>query len=243
VRVHVDIQKELNTCVTAVGGVLLDDDHGPKNPTKADYWFPHANVVGELKCLSDNYFDDLSFNDWLNRKYQDWVRRGLAKGISGRAVVNLAHLPPICAHEVTSFLRKRLDGSLKQANLQIKNSRKELKADSALGLLILANDGNSALPPGMIRNIVVRSLPHKFSGINSIIHFTANMRSGLPGVDKDLLFWCDFNVKSVRPSVPRDLIRQLRITWISHHAKLSGETVPSFSGSVTDLYNLKFLGR
>lgn len=242
-RVHVDVQKELEACVKAVGGVLLDEDHGPKDPTKADYWFPHANVVGELKCLSDNYFDDLSFNDWLNRQYQDWVRRGLAKGISGQAVVNLTHLPPVCAHEVTSFLRKRLDSSLKQANRQIKNSRKELKAESALGLLILVNDGNNALPPGMIRNIVARSLPNKFSGINSIIHFTANMSSDLPGVDKDILFWCDFNVKSVRPAIPRELIDQLRATWLAHHAKISGESIPSFLGSVADLYNLKFLGR
>lgn len=242
-RVHVDVQKELDICVKAVGGVLLDEDHGPKDPTKADYWFPDANVVGELKCLSDNYFDDLSFNDWLNGQYQDWVLRGLAKDISGRTFVNLAHLPSICAHEVTSFLRKRLDGSLKQANLQIKNSRKELKANSALGLLILVNDGNSALPPGMIRNIVARSLPHRFSGINSIIHFTANLRSDLPGVEKDLLFWCDFNVKSVRPPAPRDLIDQLRLTWLSRYSNISGEAIPSFSGSATNLYNLKFLGR
>jgi hypothetical protein len=212
VRVHIDVQKELYTCVKAVGGVLLDDGHGPSESTKADYWFPDANVVGELKCLSENYFDDLSFKDWLSRQYQEWVGRGLAKSILGQASVDLAHLPPVCAQEVTSFLRKRLDGSLKQANLQIKNSRKELRADSALGLLILVNDGNSALPPGMVRNIIARSLPHKFSGINSIIHFTANMRSHLPGMDRDVLFWCDFNVRSIRPSVPRALIDQLRVT-------------------------------
>jgi hypothetical protein len=241
VRVHIDVKRELDTCVKAVGGVLLDEGHGPSDTTKADYWFPDANVVGELKCLSEDYFDDLSFNDWLNRQYQDWVRRGLAKAISGQTSVNIAHLPAICAHEVTSFLRKRLDGSLKQANLQIKNSRRELNADTALGVLILVNDGNSALPPGMVRNIVARSLPHKFSGINSVIHFTANMPGHLPGVDKDLLFWCDFNVKSVRPPVPRALIEQLRLIWLSHHSMISGEDIPTLSGSVTDLYQLKFV--
>lgn len=240
-KVRVDIEKELDVCVRSLGGVVLDDEHGPKDPTKADYWFPQENVVGELKCLSDNYFDDLSFNGWLQRKYEDWVRRNLANPISLRSVINLANLPPICAHEVTSFLRKRLDGSLKQANLQIKASRQDLGATSALGLLILVNDGNVALPPGMIRNIVARSLPNKFSGINSIIHFTANMPSDLPGIDKDVLFWCDWNAKRVRPAVSNEFIRRIRSTWTSHHSKLAGESISSFSGSIADLYNLKFV--
>lgn len=242
-QVHVDVPKELNACAQAVGGVLLDDTHGPNNPTKADYWFPEDNVVGELKCLSDNYFDDHSFGEWLNRQYQDWVRRKLARPITGRAVVNLAQLPPICAHEVTSFLRKKLDGSLKQANSQIKHSRQELGAGSALGLLILVNDGNAALPPGMVRNIVARSLPTKFSGINSIIHFTANMPSDLKRIDKDVLFWCDWNVTTIRPAVPRGLIDRLRATWISHYSKIVGESVPSFPASADELYDLRFLGR
>ncbi|MBX9402598.1 hypothetical protein K4L06_14910 [Lysobacter sp. BMK333-48F3] len=171
-----------------LGGLLLDDTHGLRNPTKADYWFPEDNVVGELKCLSDNYFDDCSFSEWLNRQYQDWVYRNLAPPIVGRTIVNLARLPSTCAHEVTSFLRKRLDGSLKQANTQIKQSRLELGAESALGLLILVNNGNVALPPEMARNIVARSLPNKFFGINSIIHFTANMPGDLERIDKHILF-------------------------------------------------------
>lgn len=242
-RIHVDVPKELNACVRAIGGLLLDDTHGPRNPTKADYWFPEDNVIGELKCLSDNYFDDCSFSAWLNRQYQDWVYRNLAPPIVGRTIVNLARLPPTCAHEVTSFLRKRLDGSLKQANTQIKQSRLELGAESALGLLILVNDGNVALPPGMVRNIVARSLPNKFSGINSIVHFTANMPGDLERIDKDILFWCDWNVKKIRPAVPPNLIDRLRDTWIANYSKIVGETVPLFPASADDLYNLRLLGR
>jgi hypothetical protein len=243
VRVRVNVPKELDACVTAVGGVLLDDNHGPNDPTKADYWFPKDNVVAELKCLSEDFFDDIGFGGWLNRQYQDWVRRNLAKPTIGRATINLADLPPICANEVTSFLRKRLDGSLKQANSQIKRSRRELGAESALGLLILVNDGNTALPPGMVRNIVARSLPNKFSGINSIIHFTANMPGELGQIDRDVLFWCNWNVKKVRPAVPEYLIDMLRTTWISHYSKIIGEPVPTLSGSAGELFDLRFRGR
>jgi hypothetical protein len=236
----VDVPKELDVCVKAVGGTLLDDMHGSNDPTKADYWFPEENVIGELKCLSNNYFDDHNFTEWLNNQYREWVRRNLAKPIVRRAVVNLAQLPPVCAHEVASFLRKRLDGSLSKANSQIKNSRKELRVPSALGLLILVNDGNTALPPGMIQNIVARTLPNKFSSINSIIHFTANMPSSLSRVEKDLFVWCVWNVQKVRPAVPEVLLDRLRDTWFRHFATIVGEPVPTISGSVDDLYDLKF---
>ena len=61
--IMIDIPREIAACVSAIGGRLLDDDHGANNTSKADYWFPDTNVVGELKCLSDDYFDDLSYND------------------------------------------------------------------------------------------------------------------------------------------------------------------------------------
>lgn len=238
--VRVDIPKELAACVKAVGGTLLDDTHGPNNPTKADYWFPEDNVIGELKCLSEDSFDDHNFSEWLNNQYGEWVRRNLVKPIVGRAIVNLAQLPPICTHEVTSFLRKKLDASLKTANSQIKSSRKELRAPSALGLLILVNDGNTALPPGMIQNIVVRSLPNKFSSINSIIHFTANIPIVLNRLEKEVLVWGDWNAKTVRPAAPKGLIDRLRVAWFSRYSTIVGEPVRTLPMSADELYDLKF---
>ena len=159
----------------------------------------------------------------------------------GRAVINLVNLPKVCADEVTSFLRKRLDGSLKVANAQIKSSRASLGAASALGLLILVNDGNSALPPGMVRNILSRSLPTKFSAINTVIHLSANMRTDTPGIDRDLFFWCEFSVHSVRPPVPSVLLDQLRAKWLQHHQELLGEDIPIINASADAIYDLKFI--
>lgn len=95
----------------------------------------------------------------------------------------------------------------------------------------------------MVRNILARSLPNKFSGINSIVHFTANMPGDSERIDKDVLFWCDWNVKKIRPAVPLDLIDRLRANWIAHYSKIVGETVPVFSASANELYDLKFLGK
>jgi len=239
--VQVDIEKELNSCVKEIGGILIDEYHGPNEPEKADYWFPDFNVVGELKCLTeDEVFDD-QFKQWLNKKYGEWIQRKLVKPFVGRAVFNLADLPPICANEVTSFLRKKLDSNFNKANSQIKSSKEELNVPSALGLVILVNDGKTALPAGMIQNILARSLPHKFSSINSVIHFTANMPSRLPHIENDVLVWCDWNVKAIRPPVTQDLIDRIRSTWISRFSQIVGETVPTFSGSADELYDLKFV--
>lgn len=239
--VRVDVPKELDACVESIGGVLLDDDHGSRDPTKADYWFPKDNVIGELKCLSADLLADQSFTNWLNMKYVEWVGRNLAVLHEGRTVANLADLPQVCTDEVTSFLRDRLDRSLKKANSQIKNSRKVLQAPSALGLVILVNDGDTALPSGMIQNIIIRTLPYKFSGINSVIHFTANMPCQLPGIEQNLLVWADWNAKSVRPAVQRDLINRLKDAWLSRFATMVGGALPTLSVSVDTLYDMRFL--
>jgi hypothetical protein len=236
----VDVSKELAACVKHIGGQLLDEI--ATTGQRADYWFPQHNVIGELKCLATNYFDDVSFLDWLRTRYDTWVRDGTAPLVYGRATINLAELPTACSDEVTSYLRNRLDRTIKEANTQIKASSLALKIPNALGLVVLVNDGNSALPPGMIANILRRSIPAKFSAINGVVYFSANLWSDLPGVNKDLLVWCSWGFRSVRPTVPQDLISQLSDTWIAHHSKLLGEKIEIIGAAPEDIYKVKFRG-
>jgi hypothetical protein len=239
---HLDIPRELALCVRGLGGVLLDDEHGPEDPSKADYWFPSDLVVAELKLLSKNYFDDQNYKDWLRRRYDDWVNRRLAPVIYGSGVINLGSLPTECGQEVISFLRDRLDRTLKQANSQIKTTRTTLGVEHAQGLVILVNDGNVALPPGMVVSILARSLRSKFSAINGVVHFSANMRSELQGIDKDLFYWCNLGVGSVRPAIAQPFMERLREAWIAHHAKLLGEPMPIIQATKDDIYNMHFMG-
>lgn len=238
----IDIQTELTACVRQLGAVVSDDESGSRKPRNADYWFPQDKVIAELKCLSQNYFDDQAYNDWLNKLYLNWVARGVARPLQTTTTINLADLPRECADEVTSLVKKRLESSLKDANDQIKATRTSRGAPDALGLLILVNDGNFGLHPGLVQNALSRSL-HKYSGINTVIHFTANMASTLETVGRDLLFWCAWSAKRFKPPVDPGFLEKLQQAWFAHHQRISGEPMPKLQIAAKALCNLKFIGR
>lgn len=238
---HIDIEAELTACVRQFGAVVSDDESGPQKPKNADYWFPQENVVAELKCLTRNYFDDQSYVDWLGKLYQDWVARGLVSPSPTRTTINLADLPRNCTEDVTSLIKKRLESSLKDANDQIKGTRKILATPDARGLLFLVNDGNYGLHPGLVQNALARSL-HKYSAINTVIHFTANMPSTLQSVDRDLLFWCAWSAKRFKPPVDPAFLRKLQQAWFSHHQRVAGQYIPSLQADADVLYDLQFAG-
>jgi hypothetical protein len=238
----IDIPTELTACVRQLGAVVSDDESGSSKPRNADYWFPEDNVVAELKCLSQNYFDDQTYNDWLNKLYQDWVARGLARPLQTTTTINLADLPKDCTDDVTSLIKKRLESSLKDANDQIKSTRTSLGAPDARGLLFLVNDGNFGLHPGLVQNALSRSL-HKYSGINTVIHFTANMASTLETVDRDLLFWCAWSAKRFKPPVDSGFLDKLQQAWFAHHQRVAGESIPKLQVAAKALYDLRFIER
>lgn len=238
----IDIQTELTACVRKLGAVVSDDESGARKPRNADYWFPQSNVIAELKCLSQNYFDDQTFLEWLNKLYQKWVACGLVSPLQATTTINLADLPKACTDDVTSFIKKRLESSLKDANDQIKATRMSLGVPNASGLLFLVNDGNFGLHPGLVQNALSRSL-HKFSGINTVIHFTANMPSTLDGVDRDILFWCAWSAKRFKPPVDSSFLESLQHAWFAHHQCISGEPIPKLQVPAKALYDLKFTER
>lgn len=238
----IDVQAELTCCLRKLGAVVSDDEVGPNRPRNADYWFPQDNVIAELKCLSQDYFEDRNYLDWLSEAYLDWIRRGLARPLPANTTINLADLPRECTDDVTSFIRKRLESSLKDANNQIKATRALLKPQNTRGLLFLANDGNFGLHPGLVQNALARSL-HKFSGINTVIHFTANMPSALTNVERDIIFWCPWSARRYKPPVEASFLKKIQLAWFSHLERISGESIPELKVESSALYDLNFIKR
>ena len=238
----IDVQAELTYCLRQLGAVVSDDEIGPKRPRNADYWFPEDNVIAELKCLSQDYFEDRSYLEWLGQTNLDWVRHGLATPLPANMPINLANLPKECTDDVTSFIKKRLESSLKEANDQIKATRVRLESQNARGLLFLANDGNFGLHPGLVQNALARSL-HKFSGVNTVIHFTANMPSTLANVERDIIFWCPWSAKRYKPPVEASFLKRIQLAWFSHLEIISGESIPNLEVDPSALYDLNFIKR
>ena len=242
-RDRIDVEKELTACLRSIGASVSDDLKSPNKPSNADYWFSADNVVVELKCMSDDYFADGTFMDWLSRAYQGWVVRGLAPRFYTRtAKINLANLPPQCYREVLGFVKKRVERSFKSASKQIQATKIAQGMENATGLLLLVNDGNYGVVPAMLESIAARSLS-KFSGINTVIYFSINMPMNSPLVDMDVLPWCVWSKSSIRPPVSSEFLDRVMIAWNRHHESLIDETISLVTGPDDALLDMEYIKR
>lgn len=240
---RIDIEKELTTCLRSIGAVVSDDIKSPDKPSNADYWFPSDNVVAELKCMSDDYFADGTFMEWLSRAYQSWVNKGLAPRFHTQtAKINLADLDPQCYREVLDFVKKRVERSFKSASKQIQATKTAQGTENTTGLLLLVNDGNFGVAPSMLESITARCLP-KFSGINTVIYFSINMPMNASNVDMDVLPWCIWSKSSIRSPVPSNFLDRVKDAWHKHHESLIGETIQVVPGTSDSLLSMEYIKR
>lgn len=219
--VVIDIQKELATCVNAIGGEVLDEVL--VNPTfnNADYWFPEHNVVAELKRLSENILEKDGYKKKVTEMYWRWVREELIpKPIGNKIKFSTRNIPKKCAYEYVELFKKRLESStVRKANTQIKETKKHFNAPTAKGLLLLANDGNLGFTPDMVAHLLARMLKNSYSSINSIIYFSANHPVSQPGIEMPSHFWIDAFVQE-REQVPKELREKLQTEWMRNYSGL-----------------------
>lgn len=220
-EVVIDIQKEFATCVNAIGGQVLDEvlvNPGFKN---ADYWFPKYNVVAELKQLSENILEKDNYKKKVTEMYWRWVREGLVPRPTGNKIkFSTRNIPEKCAYEYVELFKKRLESStVRKANTQIKETKRYFDAPDAKGLLLLANDGNLGFTPSMVAHLLARMLKNSYSGINSIIYFSANHPVSQPGIAMPSHFWIDAFVGE-REQAPKELRENLQTEWMRNYSGL-----------------------
>lgn len=220
-QVAIDIQKELATCVNAIGGQVLDEVLVSPTFKNADYWFPEYNVVAELKQLSENILEKDDYKKKLTDMYWRWVREGLVPQPTGNKVrISTRNIPEKCAYEWVELFKKRLESStVRKANTQIKETKKHFNAPSAKGLLLLANDGNLGFTPSMVSHLLARMLRTSYSSINSIIYFSANHPVSKLGIPIPSHFWIDAFVGQ-REQAPKELREKLQKEWMRHYSGL-----------------------
>jgi hypothetical protein len=220
-NMRIDVPNEIAACVRQLNGIVLDDVLEHPTFQNADYWFPDANVVAELKCLTEDLTTNAIFNESVSALHASWVKRGLVPRLTaGRARMNLRDLPPKCAREYVDPIKKRLEAStIKKANRQIRETKKHFNVPDAKGLLILVNDGNYMLPPTMMAPLLYRILKGQHSSINSVIYFLVNETASIPGIDMPSLFWIDALVPGREP-VSLEFRKALRAAWMAHHSSL-----------------------
>jgi hypothetical protein len=211
--------------VRYAGGLLVSDLLPARTnlPKNADYVFPEFDVIAELKRLNEDH--DFSAN--IQLLYQEWVAQGKQVPLVwGRARIDLRSLPLECAHQVISLHRKPIQRRVRDANEQIRSTRKALDMERAKGLLVLVQDGDYSISPETVINLVQRCFRGgHFSCINDLVLANGNMRAISPGDPLNYMFFVH-GYRDAGRAVPSELIERLNTGWRQELDRIAGVVMP-----------------
>jgi hypothetical protein len=232
--------------VTRAGGKLVSEllPSNTNLPKNADFVFQQYNVIAELKRLEKDQHEDREFRDKFNLLYRECALQGRVPPIFGTRLVNIRDLPYDCGLALTSILQKPIKRRLRQANEQIKSTKKLLNMDNAMGLVILAHDGDYSIGVEAVINLVSRCIKggdHR--SINGLVYITGNMLASRPGDPNNYAVFAHC-YRNLEQPIPRDLISALSREWQVELDALAGAELstiinPPNSRDVIDSFRMQ----
>tara|TARA_R110002124_G_scaffold229799_2_gene394959 strand:+ start:8985 stop:9713 length:729 start_codon:yes stop_codon:yes gene_type:complete len=223
------VENEFDKCVVESRGILISDLVG-KNPAfnNADYLFDDFQVIAELKCLEKDRKNSTSMIQQVSKIIGTARKAGKINFLPiEKREISSSDLPFEIHCEIMELYRKPIQAVVKQANKQIKQTKIHLKRPDYIGLLILVNDGHSALSPSSIWDILgVTFSRNRYSSIDSVLFFTVNPMSSHPEIERDLWVWCTTD-RSESIKCPKTLLRNLEVKWFKHLENLTNQKIPA----------------
>jgi hypothetical protein len=215
--------------VTEFGGEVLPE---PADSKIADYFFRKQNIVAELKCLVEDQTDTM--NKKIAPIILDWVRKHkeLPSGCDGKHV-EIAKVPKDISDRWLEVLKAPVENIIRDANRQIRETKKRLNAPDAKGLLLVFNQGNQLhnRPKDFIRllGIVRRKRKPdkqlKFPHVNCLVYFSYET---VKAENEKMSFWAPMQLRD-EPNEDvtqmRNFQKELQQGWYAFVEKTSGRTV------------------
>jgi len=237
---YIDVDVEFGRAVEAVGGIRADSLPRGTFPGKnADYVFHEHRVVAELKCLDKDRIHDEKAVAIASKHYADALERGKAPVVVfGTTTLTTDGFEDDFRQKIMEIYSPGISRSIRDADLQIADTKLALGLSDYKGLLLLVNNSNSALHPANMVELVGNALrpTTTFPNINSAIIFTVNMYSDYKG--KDTHIWYSGNRFGISP-IDDEFERKLQEAWFRHHSVLVGQPIETIRGSRSMLSELE----
>jgi hypothetical protein len=220
------VEPFMNACVQGLGGELVEYLMPAVNPPEqADYLFREVDIVGELKCLENDLFSE-NHRKKLARLALNWIRQGLIRAAE-IVTLDLQLLPEECQREWIALMKRHIQQVIKDANRQIRETKRVLDLRTAKGVLFLANEAIS-LPPQELMNLVHRVLSSRkadktpmFSNIDWIVLFTVNRPAWLKAEKRQAHYWMQVH-REVPDSNVEEFLSNLRQSCFANLGELTG---------------------
>ncbi len=227
----INVEKLLAEVVRDYGGVVLEDTL-PKSPNfeNADYVFHFEKIVAELKCLTEDNVDSPNNQTKVN----ELVTQGHHKGKIKTTKIdqsNWRELPKELQTKIYEITTRSIQKRIQKANVQIRETKRELRLDDYNGLLFLANDGIASLPPAAFLYATHQAL-RNYSEIKYFIYLTANLFTQLRETPMPTLFWIGFDMQK-GPKMNVKFTDRLGMSWRRLVCRKTG--MPGFEQEMHDI--------
>ncbi len=139
----------------------------------ADYYFPEDDVIGELKTLDSDAYDPDIFGARIIRSVE---LSGYTFADYLRWIANKEPFPKEVSLRLTGMIARPIREAIKKAQKQIASTRRILKNENALGLILIANSKNFGPSPAEIMSFAIAEFERVAErGLDAIVYFTPNV--------------------------------------------------------------------
>lgn len=234
---QIDVEYELSAAIRAIGGARVDAEVGKKPGFKnADFIFNKYSIVAELKILSKDYISDPKFVDKISHLYNKALSSNDAPRIIFGTVRDTTDgYPDWYREEIANLYAIPIRRVVSAACKQIKQTRINLNIRNYKGVLLLVNDGNTALDPSHICWSLSKIFSHSdFSEISQVIYFTVNMPQHIESClvhnveNKTFNCWVPLKINSINP----EFEPAIRSAWFQHLSGVVGKVTEIDAGNL-----------
>ncbi len=150
-----------NEFVQTAGGQLIAPLIKRERVQNADYLFPAAQVIAELKVLETEFADAPGMQARIERFAEKYS--GMDPDDAARSL----------RRDILLELKKPLQRIVNKANRQIRETKAELGLPDHRGVLICVNDGFRGIPPGLVIGLIGHIMSGtSYKSITAVIYQT-----------------------------------------------------------------------
>jgi hypothetical protein len=220
--------------VSGFGGEVLIETSDSKI---ADYIFRTHKIVAELKCLMED--QTKAMNEKVANAVKVWWREGgkIPAGYNSSKPLEIATAPKEIADRWLDILKTPIENFIRDANRQIRETKRRLNMPDAQGLLLVFNQGNALHNRPKDFRLLTASVLRKrdkykerrFPHIHGLVYFSYD---SVKSEKENMNFWSALQLKT---DPNEDLIqmvdfqKQLQQAWYAFVEQKWGKNVRQFS--------------
>lgn len=217
---------------SASGQVVEELVPEPRTFQNADFLFPSAGVVAELKEI-ETEFDR---SDAFRTGFRSLIHRVMKEDPTWRPALlgGSGKYPNWFTGELVRLFRPPISRVLKKANRQLRETKAHFGVSTCTGMLVMVNDGFTSLEPHFVRSLACSLLVDSYSSIDCFLYVTVNRYVEIEGSDVPRLVW--FPTYSERaPNSLVSFVDELGRSWFKFlEAKIGPFTIPHHELPQTD---------